>query len=56
MRKLVYSMSVSLDGFIAGPDGDIAWSAPDQELHSIANTLPRERGHGSAAAMKSEEA
>jgi hypothetical protein len=21
MRKLIYSMSVSLDGFIAGPDG-----------------------------------
>jgi dihydrofolate reductase len=32
MRKLVYSMSVSLDGFIAGPDGDIGWSAPDEEL------------------------
>jgi len=25
-------MSVSLDGFIAGPGGDISWSAPDQEL------------------------
>ena len=27
----VYSMSVSLDGFIAGPDGDIGWTAPDAE-------------------------
>ena len=29
MRKLSYSMSVSLDGFIAGPGGEIDWSAPD---------------------------
>ena len=32
MRKLIYSMGVSLDGFIAGPDGEIDWSAPDEEL------------------------
>jgi dihydrofolate reductase len=32
MRTVIYSMSVSLDGFIAGPDGDISWTAPDQEL------------------------
>ena len=25
MRKLIYSMTVSLDGFIAGPDGDFDW-------------------------------
>jgi hypothetical protein len=25
-------MGVSLDGFIAGPDGEIDWSAPDEEL------------------------
>ena len=31
-RTVIYSMSVSLDGFIAGPDGDISWTAPDQEL------------------------
>jgi dihydrofolate reductase len=29
MLPVIYSMSVSLDGFIAGPDGDIAWSVPD---------------------------
>jgi hypothetical protein len=28
MRKLIYSMGVSLDGFIAGPGGAIDWSAP----------------------------
>jgi dihydrofolate reductase len=32
MRKLIYSMTVSLDGFIAGPDGDIGWSATDEEV------------------------
>jgi dihydrofolate reductase len=32
MPTLIYSMSVSLDGHIAGPDGAIDWSAPDEEL------------------------
>ena len=32
MLPVIYSMSVSLDGFIAGPDGDIGWTAPDPEL------------------------
>jgi dihydrofolate reductase len=32
MRTVIYSMSVSLDGFIAGPDGDIGFTAPDDEL------------------------
>ncbi|MEV5840028.1 dihydrofolate reductase family protein [Nocardia sp. NPDC052112] len=31
MPPLIYSMSVSLDGFIAGPDGDIGWTAPAAE-------------------------
>jgi dihydrofolate reductase len=44
MRKLIYSMSVSLDGFIAGPDGEIDWSAPDEELHRFHNQQARELG------------
>ncbi|HEY6672987.1 MAG TPA: dihydrofolate reductase family protein [Solirubrobacterales bacterium] len=44
MRKLIYSMSVSLDGFIAGPDGDFSWSAPDEELHRFHNERVRELG------------
>jgi dihydrofolate reductase len=32
MRKLTFSMSLSLDGYIAGPDGGIDWSVPDEEL------------------------
>jgi dihydrofolate reductase len=41
---LIYSMGVSLDGFIAGPDGDIDWSAPDEELHRFHNQQTRELG------------
>jgi len=32
MRRLIYSMTVSLDGFIAGADGALDWSVPDEEL------------------------
>jgi dihydrofolate reductase len=44
MRKVIYSMGVSLDGFIAGPDGEIDWSAPDEELHRFHNQQTREIG------------
>jgi dihydrofolate reductase len=44
MRKLVYSMGVSLDGFIAGPRGEIDWSAPDNELHRFHNEQARQTG------------
>ena len=44
MRKVIYSMGVSLDGFIAGPDGEIDWSAPDEELHRFHNRQTQEIG------------
>jgi dihydrofolate reductase len=44
MRKLIYSMGVSLDGFIAGRSGEIDWSAPDEELHRFHNQQARETG------------
>jgi dihydrofolate reductase len=44
MRDLVYSMGVSLDGFIADRDGNIDWSAPDEELHRFHNEQARETG------------
>jgi dihydrofolate reductase len=44
MRKLIYSMGVSLDGFIAGPGGEIDWSAPDEELHRFHNEQMRATG------------
>jgi dihydrofolate reductase len=43
-RRLIYSMGVSLDGFIAGPGGEIDWSAPDEELHRFHNQQTRELG------------
>jgi dihydrofolate reductase len=32
MRSVTYSMSVSLDGYIVGPDGAFDWTAPDKEV------------------------
>ena len=32
MRKLTFGMNLSLDGYIAAPDGDINWSDPCDEL------------------------
>ena len=43
---VIYSMSVSLDGFIAGPDGSIDWAAPGEELMAFHNEQTRElAGH-----------
>jgi dihydrofolate reductase len=42
MRKIIYAMSVSLDGFIETTEGDLNWSFPDEELHEHFNE--RERG------------
>ena len=44
MRKVIYSMSPSLDGFVAGPGGEIDWSAPDEELHRFHNQQTGEIG------------
>ncbi|MET7477441.1 dihydrofolate reductase family protein [Streptomyces sp. NPDC005648] len=32
MRKLIYGMNLSLDGYIAAPGDDIGWSLPSDEL------------------------
>jgi dihydrofolate reductase len=32
MRSVTYSMNVSLDGYIVGPDGGFDWTAPDAEV------------------------
>ncbi|MFI6922090.1 dihydrofolate reductase family protein [Nonomuraea spiralis] len=32
MRNVTYSMNISLDGYIAGPDGDFNWTEPDEEV------------------------
>src|SRR6266487_6443930 len=42
MRPLIYSMGVSLDGYIAGPRGEGGWAVPDAELHRFHNEQARE--------------
>lgn len=32
MRKLVYGMNLTLDGYVAAPGDDLGWSAPSDEL------------------------
>jgi dihydrofolate reductase len=44
MRGVTYSMGVSLDGYIVGPDGDFDWTAPDEELFRFVTDEIREVG------------
>ena len=44
MRSVSYSMSVSLDGYIVGPDGDFGWTAPDEEVFRFVTEEIREVG------------
>lgn len=37
MRKIILMMSVSLDGFIEGPDRELDWHMVDDELHGHFN-------------------
>jgi dihydrofolate reductase len=37
MRKIILMMSVSLDGFIEGPDRELDWPLVDDELHTHFN-------------------
>ena len=44
MRKIVWFFSVSLDGFIAAPDGGLEWQIIDAEIHQHFNAVLREMG------------
>ncbi|MFJ4919874.1 dihydrofolate reductase family protein [Streptomyces sp. NPDC088725] len=44
MRSVTYSMGVSLDGYIVGPDGDFNWTAPDEEVFRFVTDEMREVG------------
>lgn len=44
MRKIVLMMSVSVDGFIEGPDRQIDWHMVDDELHRHFNERLRAMG------------
>ena len=37
MGKVVTGASVSLDGYIAGPEGEIDWAAPGEDLMDFHN-------------------
>ncbi len=44
MRKIVFMMSVSLDGYFCGPDGELDWQLVDEELHGHFNDWLRSAG------------
>jgi dihydrofolate reductase len=37
MRKIIYALGVSLDGYIEDADGSLDWSVPSEELHKHFN-------------------
>jgi len=44
MGKVIYSMFVSLDGFIEGPNKELDWHIVDEELHTYVNDQERALG------------
>ncbi|MFD8965876.1 dihydrofolate reductase family protein [Streptomyces sp. NPDC059568] len=44
MRNVTYSMNVSLDGYIVGPDGGFDWTPPDEEVYRFVTDEVREAG------------
>jgi dihydrofolate reductase len=39
MAKLIYSMLMSLDGYVEDEHGGFDWAAPDEEVHFYINEL-----------------
>src|SRR5437588_8539260 len=44
MRKLVAFMTLSVDGFMEGPDRDISWHMVDEEVHTAVNQYLKTAG------------
>ena len=44
MARLIYSVIMSLDGYIEDESGDIDWAAPSEEVHAFVNDLERPVG------------
>ncbi len=42
MGIVVYSMSMSLDGYVEDPSGDFAFTEPEDEVHRLSNDQTRE--------------
>ena len=41
MRQVILQIDITLDGFIAGPDGELNWVKADEEMNQDANALLR---------------
>ncbi|MGA8206811.1 MAG: dihydrofolate reductase family protein [Candidatus Dormiibacterota bacterium] len=44
MAKLIYSLTASLDGYVADQNGNFDWTAPDSEVLAFINDLVRDAG------------
>ncbi|MDH6119545.1 dihydrofolate reductase [Kitasatospora sp. GAS204A] len=44
MRSVTYSMGVSLDGYIVGPDGEFSWTETDEEVFRFVTDEERKVG------------
>lgn len=44
MGSVTFSMAVSLDGYIVGPDGSLDWTPPDEEVFRLATDEVRRAG------------
>jgi dihydrofolate reductase len=44
MARLIYSVIMSLDGYVADEQGDFDWAAPDEEVHAFVNDIERQIG------------
>src|SRR5487761_1148649 len=44
VRSVTYSMGVSLDGYIVGPDGGFGWTAPDEDVFRFVTDEIRQVG------------
>jgi len=44
MAKLIYSVLMSLDGYVADEKGNFDWAAPDEEVQAFVNEPERRIG------------
>jgi dihydrofolate reductase len=44
MRRVTFSMSMSVDGYVVGPDGSFDWGDPDEEIFTLATDEVRQAG------------